>query len=60
MSERKKVYFCKEQIEKWKSSGLNQSEYCRLNNLNKNSFSKWEIKFSEQEILSKSDFLDSL
>jgi len=57
MAERRSVYFWKEQIGKWKSSGYNQSEYCRQNNLNGNSFSKWKIKFSEQEKLSMSDFL---
>ncbi len=59
MAERKGVDFWKEQIEKWKSSGLTNSEYCRLNNLNLRNFYNWKIRISGQEKLSKSVFLMS-
>ena len=58
MAERKSIDFWKEQIEKWNSSGLNQSEYCRQNNLNKVSFYKWRIKLFSDQDLSKSDFIN--
>ncbi|HPO50462.1 MAG TPA: hypothetical protein PLO89_09080 [Spirochaetota bacterium] len=57
MAERKGVDFWKEQIKKWESSGLTNSDYCRLNNLNLRNFYNRKIKISGQEKLSKSDFL---
>ena len=58
MAERKSVDFWKEQIEKWNSSGLNQSEYCRQNNLNRKNFYNWKVKFSTKQEISKSDFIN--
>ena len=58
MAERKSIDFWKEQIEKWNSSGLNQSEYCRQNNLNRKNFYNWKVKFSTKQDLSKSDFIN--
>ena len=57
MSERKSADFWKEQVEKWGASDLSQSEYCRLNNLNKVSFSKWRNKLFPNQEISKSDFI---
>ncbi len=31
----------------WKAGSLSQSEYCRQNSLNSNSFSNWKIKFEK-------------
>ena len=58
MAERKSIDFWKEQIEKWNSSGLNQSEYCRQNNLNRKNFYNWKVKFSTKQEISKSDFIN--
>lgn len=56
MVEKKGSDFWITEIKKWSESGLNQSEYCRLNNLNLKRFYKWKIKFSEQEKLLTTDF----
>ena len=44
MRKRQSKDFWKKHILNWKQSGQNQSQYCRSNNLNKNSFSKWKTE----------------
>lgn len=34
-------------ISDWKKSNLSQAQYCKLNNLNQNLFSKWKIKLGD-------------
>lgn len=35
-------------ISDWEKSNLSQAQYCKLNNLNQNLFSKWKIKLSDR------------
>lgn len=35
-------------MEQWAASGLNQSEYCRQNNLSRDQFTYWKIKFTKE------------
>lgn len=38
-------------LKSWESSGLNQSEYCRHNNLNYSVFHYWKRKLSQSRII---------
>ena len=40
-------------VQSWGKSNLNQADYCRENNLNKNRFSNWKRKFSSSEIINQ-------
>ena len=39
--------FWKDKISAWEKSGLNQSEFCKQNNIDKQLFSKWKIRISK-------------
>ena len=49
--------FWQEHINNWEKSGKSQSEYCRLNNLNINNFSKRKIKINSNTTPDKNDFI---
>ena len=37
-------------IDKWGNSGLSQSEYCRQNNISRDRFTYWKIKFKRKNL----------
>jgi hypothetical protein len=41
-------------LKNWEKSGINQSEYCRSNNLNYSVFHYWKRKLSRSRIIGKS------
>jgi hypothetical protein len=41
----KKRIFWKEQIERWRESGLSQTEYCRQHDLKRHRLAYWEKRF---------------
>lgn len=41
-------------LKNWEKSGINQSQYCRSNNLNYSVFHYWKRKFSRSRIIGKS------
>ncbi len=40
--------FWKSHIDQWATSGLTQTEYCRQNEISRNRFTYWKIKFKKQ------------
>ena len=45
-SNEERIEFWKNHYKLWEESSLSQAEYCRQNNLNKQLFSKWKNKIS--------------
>jgi len=43
--------FWKQQIEKWKTSGLSQAQFCLEHNLIKSTFQYWRWKFNQENKL---------
>ena len=41
--------FWRAHIEQWSLSGLTQTEYCRQNEISKDRFTYWKIKFKKQD-----------
>lgn len=41
--------YWKSNIERWATSGLTQTEYCRRNDLSKDRFTYWKRKFKRQD-----------